>query len=84
MNIDERLAALTGRHEALAQSVEMMLHGLNEMGVRLDEMGGHIDRLVTAQEKNQVLMADVLESIQGLSRIAHLHHERISRLENNN
>jgi hypothetical protein len=33
------------------------------------------------QEKNQILMAQVLENIASLARIAHVHERRISDLE---
>ena len=60
MTIDERLDRLTERHEALTQSVELLVH---------------------QQQKNEVLMTHVLESIDSLARIAHAHERRISDLE---
>ena len=67
MTIDERLDRLTERHEALTQTVELLghLHRKNE----------------EALEKNQVLMAQVIESINSLPRIAHTHEQRLSNLE---
>ena len=60
MTIDERLDRLTERHEALTQSVEMLLVG---------------------QRKNETLMAHVIESIERLANIAHLHEQRLTDLE---
>jgi hypothetical protein len=43
---------LTERHEALIQSVELLVH---------------------SQHKNEQMLAHVIESIDSLARIAHLH-----------
>jgi hypothetical protein len=67
MNIDERLDRLTERHEALTQTVEIIAH----MQERNEE----------AHQKNEVLIAHVLEGIDSLARIAHAHERRISGLE---
>ena len=68
MTIDERLDRLTERHEALTQSVELLTH----VQLKSEE----------TLEKNQVLMAQVLESLNSLARIAHAHEQRLSHLEN--
>lgn len=60
MTLDQRLDRLTERHEALTQSVELLVH---------------------SQRKNEEMLAHVIESIDSLSRIAHLHEHRISDLE---
>jgi uncharacterized protein YktB (UPF0637 family) len=67
MNFDERLARLAERHEALTQSVELIAHLQQKNEETL--------------EKNQVLMAHVIENIDRLARIAHAHEQRISGLE---
>ena len=64
MDIDQRLEKLTERHEALSQSVELLVHTQHE-----------------AFAKNQVLLAHVIESIDSLARIAHVHEQRITGLE---
>jgi hypothetical protein len=66
MTIDERLEKLTERHEALTQTVE-----------------------VTAMQRdNEKSIAEVTllaradgENIRALARIAEIHHERLSHLE---
>jgi hypothetical protein len=60
MTIDERLDRLTERHEALTQTVELMIHQQQEWWERTEQR----------QEKNEVLMARVLESIDSLARSA--------------
>ncbi len=49
MDIDQRLAKLTERHEALTQTVELIAH---------------------MQQKNEVLLGHVIESVASLARIA--------------
>ena len=67
MNIDQRLDRLTERHEALTQTVEIIA----AMQKKNEE----------AHQKNEVLLAHVMESIDSLARIAHAHERRITRLE---
>lgn len=67
MTIDERLDKLTERHEALTQTVESLMHAQMENEQAL--------------KKNQTLLTGVIQSIDSLSRIAHLHERRISDLE---
>ena len=71
MTIDERLDRLTERHEALTQTMELVVHQLVEWWEKAEKR----------QEKNEILMAQVLESIDSLARIAHAHERRISDLE---
>lgn len=68
MTIDERLDRLTERHEALTLSVELLVHEQHEWWEKNEQRW----------EKSQVLLAHVLESVDSLARIAHLHERRIS------
>ena len=74
MTIDERLDRLTERHEALAQSAELLLHSSEKHDKALD-------RLELALDKQGIRMAQIMESIDSLARIALAHENRISRLE---
>jgi hypothetical protein len=67
MNIDERLERLTERHEALAQTVELIaaMHRDNEK--RFEKISVDLER--------------DCEHIRALVRVAELHHERRKRLE---
>jgi hypothetical protein len=67
MDIDQRLDKLTERHEALTQSVELIAR----MQQKSEE----------AHYKNEVLLAQVMESVNSLARIAHAHENRITGLE---
>jgi hypothetical protein len=74
MDIDQRLDKLAERHEALTQSVELIarMQAKNEEAHQRNEV---------LLEKNQVLIAHVMESIDSLARIAHAHEQRITGLE---
>lgn len=74
MDIDQRLERLTERHEALTQTVEVIAG----MQVKTEEAQ---QRLAEAQRKNEVLIAQVMESVNSLARIAHSHEHRITDLE---
>ena len=67
MDIDQRLEKLTERHEALAQTMELVVHMHEKNEVLL--------------EKSQVLIIQVMESVNSLARIAHAHENRITDLE---
>ncbi len=67
MCFEERLDRLAERHEALTESVELIAHLQQK----------HEETL----QKNQVLMANVIENIDRLARIAHAHEQGISDLE---
>jgi hypothetical protein len=67
MTIDERLEKLTERHEAMAQSMEVL------QGMQMDNER----RFETITHNFEV----VLDSIKSLERIAAAHEARISHLE---
>jgi ribosomal protein L12E/L44/L45/RPP1/RPP2 len=73
MNIDERIEKLTERHEALAQTVELMLHTAREQA---REQGERLAQIITAINQDA-------ENIRALARIAELHQSRIEKLEEN-
>jgi hypothetical protein len=81
MDIDQRLDKLTERHEALTQTVELIAR----MQIKTEEAQQSLveaqQRTAEAQRKNEVLIAQVMESVNGLARIAHLHEQRITDIE---
>ena len=58
---------------------------LDRLTERHEALTQSVELMAHTQEenykKNQVLMAQVIESIDSLARIAHAHEQRISRLE---
>ena len=67
MTIDERLDRLTARHESLTQAVELMILQQRDWNEKHE----------IAQQKNEVLLAHALESIDQLARVAFSHDQRI-------
>jgi len=64
MNIDERLERLAERHEALAQSVEILR-------ATVHEQSGNIDKILLGLEKDG-------ENIRTLADIAEIREHRVS------
>jgi hypothetical protein len=74
MDFDQRLDRLTERHEALAQTMELVVH----MQRKNEEAHQKNEVLL---EKSQVLIVQVIESVDSLARIAHAHERRITNIE---
>jgi prefoldin subunit 5 len=72
--IERALETLTERHQALTQSVELIagMQRENETSI-----GG----LLQAQRKNETLLAQVIEAVNSLARIATSHERRLDHLE---
>jgi hypothetical protein len=71
MTIDERLDRLTARHEALTETVEILVHRQTEF----------FNRQEAINDKNQIVMAELMDSVSSLARIAQSHERRISNIE---
>jgi polynucleotide 5'-kinase involved in rRNA processing len=71
MTIDERLEKLTERHEALAQTMELMAAENRDRDERWDKR----------MEKTEQHMTDVMEGIARLLHVAEIHEQRLERLE---
>jgi hypothetical protein len=69
MMIDERLDRLTERHEALTQSVELLLVETRELRAGQEKNGEHIRTITRAIELDA-------ENIRALARIAENHERR--------
>jgi hypothetical protein len=74
VDIDQRLDKLTERHEALTQTVELIVH----MQQKNEEA---LQRNEALLEKSQILIVRVIEGVDSLARIAHAHENRITGLE---
>jgi hypothetical protein len=80
MNIDQRL-------EALTHAVEMLVQRQNSHDDNLDRLfemqSEQYTRLTNLQAKNEVALAQLMESVNSLARIAHahVHEQRITNLE---
>jgi chemotaxis protein CheY-P-specific phosphatase CheC len=74
MTIDERLERLTERHEAMAESMEMLVVMVREQSQQM------ADLLLVTREHTTHLATDS-EHIRALARIAEIHEARLTRLE---
>jgi len=74
MTIEERLDRLTERHEALTQSVELLLVETRELRAGQEKNGEHLRVITRAIELDA-------ENIRALARIAESHERRLSHLE---
>jgi hypothetical protein len=74
MTVDERLEKLVVRHEALSQTVELLGAMHQEVEKQLQAIGGHIDRLVTLQEKTQ-------DRVDLLLSVVANHEQRLNGIE---
>lgn len=78
MTIDQRL-------EALTHAVEMLVQRQNSHDDNLDRLfeihTEQYTRVSELQAKNERMLAELMESVNSLARIAHAHEQRISNLE---
>ncbi len=74
MTIDERLDRLTERHEALTQSIELMMADNRERDHRLKEV---VESIASLDRRS----AEIMEGLARLVHVAEIHEQRIERLE---
>ena len=79
---EQSMERLKERHEALTQTVELMLDHRRDWERDWElKMERWQEKMERWQDKTQVLMAQVIENIDSLARIAQVHERRISNLE---
>lgn len=85
MTIDERLARLTDRHEALSHTVELLAAEGKETGEKIRALAIFAEQNEVRAERMQAATARAFEairdSLQRLERIATAHERRIADLE---
>jgi predicted nuclease with TOPRIM domain len=81
VTIDERLEKLAERHEALTQTVEILTSDLRELQQVVKTLAVTTARLKTDNERLEDLVKDIAEGTARLLRVAEVHEQRISRLE---
>jgi len=74
MGIDERLERLAERHEALAQSAEMLVVATRENSEQIRRNTENISKLIEVSNRDVV-------DIRALARIAESHERRLTNLE---
>jgi len=83
MNIDERLERLTERHEALTQSVELLLAAHKTTDSRIERMIQGMEQLSKADARLENVVTQIAEGTARLLRAIEAHEQRISDLEGN-
>jgi DNA repair exonuclease SbcCD ATPase subunit len=71
VTIDERIERLTERHEALAQSIELMVATQKENDSRYHERF----------QKNEDRLGQLMDSMNRLVRVVEIHEHRLDNLE---
>ena len=74
MTIDERIEKLTERHEALAQSVELLSGDVRQQSQNIDKLGEDVRQ----QSRN---IDKLVSAMTDLIAVARMHERRISDLE---
>lgn len=74
MTIDERIERLAERHEALAQSVEILRDAVHETS-------NNVNALTTRFDGLTVLMAQLLGAVRTVAEAIENHERRISGIE---
>ena len=69
MTLDERLERLTGRHEALTQSVELMVVENRQAAENMAAENKQPDRR----------LGEIMEGIASLLHVAEIHEQRLDR-----
>lgn len=78
MNIDQRLEALTHAVEMLVQRQNSHDDNLDRLFEMQAEQHTHVAQL---QAKNEIALAQLMESVNSLARIAYAHEQRLTHLE---
>ena len=74
MTFEERMERLAARHEALAQTVELIAIEIRELRAAQEKNDGRVERMISAIEIDA-------ENIRALARIAESHERRLTNLE---
>jgi hypothetical protein len=70
VDIDQRLEKLTELHEALAETMELVVHMHQKNEEALQRNEALLERNQVLLEKSQILIENVIESVDSLARIA--------------
>jgi len=81
MNIDERLDRLADRHEALAQSVELLRAAQEQTDAEFKEIAARFKETDAKFKEIAALFRETDGFINQLARIAARHEERLDRLD---
>lgn len=81
VTIDERLEALVARHEALAESLELLVSLHRDDHERLAKTREDADKLLDTADRLLGMAKQDGENIRDLANIARMHERRLNALE---
>jgi uncharacterized protein Yka (UPF0111/DUF47 family) len=81
MTIDERIERLTDRHEALAQSVELLVAENRHTSEQIQRMAEENQKSAEENRRRDRQLGDIMEGIARLLHVAEIHERRITDLE---
>ena len=81
MDFEERLRRQVERHEALAQSLELLTADVRELQIAVRRQGENIDKLTIETAAQQQTLGSVLAAMQELNGMVAGHKRRNGRLE---
>jgi regulator of replication initiation timing len=79
MTLDERLERLTERHEALTQSVELMVAENRQAAENLAAMAAENKQLAAENKQRDRRLGEIMEGIASLLHVAEIHEQRLDR-----
>jgi regulator of replication initiation timing len=79
MNLDERLERLTERHEALTQSVELIVAENRQAAENLAAMAAENKQLAAENKQRDRRLGEIMEGIASLLHVAEIHEQRLDR-----
>ena len=79
MTLDERLERLTERHEALTQSVELMVAQNRQAAENLAAMAAENKQLAAENKQRDRRLGEIMEGIASLLHVAEIHEQRLDR-----
>jgi len=79
MTLDERLERLTERHEALTQSVELMVAENRQAAENLAAMAAENKQLAAENKQRDRRLGEIMEGIASLLHVAEIHEQRLDQ-----
>ena len=86
MTLDERLDRLTERHEALTQSVELLMAENRQVAENVANLAAENSKTAAENKQRDKRLGEIMEGIASLLHIAEIHEQRLDghedRLDN--
>jgi len=79
MTLDERLERLTERHEALTQSVELIVAENRQAAENLAAMAAENKQLAAENKQRDRRLGEIMEGIASLLHVAEIHEQRLDQ-----